>query len=109
MDNRVRSDNVLAQPPQKSQRFDSGRDDPAATGAQQRPATASEADIARAQRRLAQDSGSADAPVIDSLAQARARVEAIKSEIQDDPRGAIHAHRGADDDTTKPAMARPPA
>ncbi|MGB5741294.1 MAG: hypothetical protein WBM65_02525, partial [Sedimenticolaceae bacterium] len=67
------------------------------------------ADIARAQRRLAQDSGSADAPVLDSVAQARAAVEAIKSQIQDDPRGAMFAHRRADDDTTKAAMARPPA
>lgn len=109
MENRVRSDNVLAQAPQKSQRFDSGRDEAAATGAQQRPATANEADIARAQRRLAQDSGSADAPVIDSLAQARATVEAIKSQIHDDPHRAMRAHRGADDDTSKAAMARPPA
>ncbi len=109
MDNRVNSDNFLAKAPQKSQRFDSGRDDAGATGAQRQPATASEADIARARRRLAQDSGSADAPVIDSVAQAWATVEAIKSQINDDPRGAMGAHRRADDDTTKAAMARPPA
>jgi hypothetical protein len=109
MDNRVHSDNFLTTAPQKRQGLDSGRHDIQANEAQHRPATASEADIARAQRRLAQDSGSADAPVIGSAAQARATVEAIKSQIQDDPRGAMRAHRGADGDTTKAAMARPPA
>jgi hypothetical protein len=109
MDNRVHSDNYLAKGPQKRQGFDSGRHDTQATATQQRPATASNTDIARAQRRLAQDSESTDAPVIGSAAQARATVEAIKSQIQGDPRGALRAHRGADDDITKAAMARPPA
>ena len=108
MDNRVPSDNFLAQTRQKSQKFDASRHRRGANGAE-RPTAASEADIGRAQRRLAQDSASADARAIASGDKARATVEAIRSQIHDDPRGAMRAHRRADDDTTKAAMARPPA
>lgn len=64
-------------------------------------------EVARARQRLAHEAGPVDVPRIESLRQARERIEELKSQLRADPQAALSAHRDVSGDLFAAAMARP--